>query len=364
MCILFIPAWKEMNVRRLKTNLVSAISVIGFIYVLSFLNSENKSEYIEVVKNKIPFLFIPLSIITVGEITSRPKLLAVVFLACCFISSLYTFYFYATDISGYALLYETGNVLPTLIHHVDFAVLLSFSALLSLHIFLNAVKWEKYIALFLFIWFVYFIHLFAVRTALVLLYISVIFYAVSFIMQKKKIKEGFGALLFLVVTAIVAYHYIPAVKTKIGYTLYGLDQFRYAKDSTNSVSDSRRFLSDKIGWQIFSEHKVTGVGIGDVQDEMNNIYKKNHPEFSKEVFSHIHNQYLFMAAGTGFIGVTLFIAALLVLFLYFIRTKNIYISLCFFSLLLVMQWEPFIENQLGASIFLITCCLGFTIKKS
>lgn len=53
------------------------------------------------------------------------------------------------------------------------------------------------------------------------------------------------------------------------------------QDTANQVSDSRRILSDKIGIELIQKNKLFGVGLGDIQDEMNVIYQQRFPQFRR-----------------------------------------------------------------------------------
>jgi len=129
------------------------------------------------------------------------------------------------------------------------------------------------------------------------------------------------------------------------------------------VSDSRRMLSDKIGIEILQKNKMFGVGLGDIKDEMNSIYKQQYPQFNSEVYSHIHNQYLYTICGVGLLTGSLFCILLLLPIFQFIRDRNYVFILIYGMLLMVMLWEPFIESQIGNSIFLVVCCVGLLRKK-
>lgn len=271
---------------------------------------------------------------------------------------------YLQNVELYTNLYAEGRVIPTLIHHVSLSVLVCVAALIALNNLLLEYKiLEKIISFILLLWFIYFIHILSARTGIVLLYLGIFLFGIITLFTQKKPLFTIGLILLLIFSAVISYQKMPTIKNKIAYTLYGISQYKNQQDSTNQVSDPRRILSDKIGIELIQKNKLTGVGMGDIQDEMNVIYQQRFPLFKREVFSHIHNQYLYTICGVGIISGMLFCICLVLPFIQFIKEKKLVYSLAYLMLLLVMCWEPFIENQLGTSIFLVVSCMGFLNTK-
>ncbi len=357
--------WKNSFASYFKTLLGISFAGIFIIYLLSGFNSTNHAEYFNILKNKIPFLFIPVSLIAVKSLKKeQQKLIHYFFILCCLISSVWSYIQYLPNAVLYTNLYAEGKVIPTLIHHVSLSVLICIAVLFVLY---NLIKVssiiEKFINFILLIWFIYFIHILSVRTGIVLLYFSVFLFGIITLFTQKKPVFTIGLILLLIFSAAISYQKIPTIKSKIAYTIYGISQYKNQQDTTNQVSDSRRILSDKIGIELIQKNKLSGVGLGDIQDEMNVIYQQRFPQFKKDVFSHIHNQYLYAVCGVGIILGVLFCICLLLPLIQFVKEKNWIYSLAYLMLLLLMCWEPFIENQLGTSIFLVVSCLGFLNNK-
>ena len=331
------------------------------IYFLSFFNSSNHIEYLNVIKNKLPFLFLPLSLLSVKSISRKALFyIETYFILCCLLSSFWSFYEYSKNIELYTRLYGQGRVIPTLIHHVAFAVLLCIVVLVIIkNLQSNHPKKIKLIYFLLLIWFVYFIHVLAVRTGILLLYVSILVFVIISLFTHKDKRVSLFIFLVLVVTGYISLQKIPTIKSKIAYTVYGLSQYKNNTDTINQVSDPRRILSDKIGIELLKKNKLFGVGVGDIKDEMAAIYSARYPRFKIDVYSHIHNQYLYSMCGVGLISGVIFCIFLFFPIIFFIRKKYLYFSLAYTILLLVMFWEPFLEIQTGTSIFLIVCSLGF-----
>jgi len=367
MCCIFLldKDWKKKLVGNYKSLVIISLTGIFFIYLISYFNSENKTEYWNVIKNKIPFLFIPFTILSTDALDKKQlNICKYVFIFCGLLSSIWSFYYYMQNPEKYIELYSVGQVMPTIIHHVSLSVLLCVTSLFVLNNVLNNNnKIEVIINLILLLWFTYFLHLLSVRTGIVLLYISLFLFALSTLILHKKIVFAGGLVVILLLSFNFSYQKIPTIKNKVDYTVYSLKQYKNNSDTFNQTSDTRRILSDKIGLSIIQQHKYKGVGFGDMQDEMNFIYKTKYPAFTKEVYSKIHNQYLYVIASVGLILGIIFIVCLLLPLVQFIKNKSIVFAISFLLLLMLMLWESFIENQLGSSIFLVICCLGFLDKQ-
>lgn len=363
MCFVFLlnNNWKSNFKKIITTPIVISFVGIFFIYAISIFTSENKLEYWNIVKNKIPFLFIPLSIVSIDKLNKKfIKISLFVFIASALISSIWSYIQYIQHIEIYEKLYSEGKVIPTLVHHVSFSILLCFAVLFILYIIgQSRNKIEQVILSILLVWFVYFIHILSVRTGIVLLYISILLYAFSILIIHKKLVFAGVLMLLIIANAYYAYEKIPSIKGKIGYTLYSLDMYKKNADTTNHVSDTRRILSYKIGIEILKKHKIYGVGFGNIQQEMNKIYKQEYPSITQDVYSHIHNQYLYVITSAGIILGSLFCILICIPLIEFIKHKNVVFAIAYFLLLLIMLWESYIENQLGTSIFLWLSCIGF-----
>jgi len=343
-----------------------AFTVIVLMYFISIFYTSNLTDFWSIFKNKLPFLFIPLSILSIGKLEKKQTdTILYVFLFCLVFSSIWSFVQYLKHKELYTKLYTTGQVMPTLIHHVSLSLLVSFGILVCLFQLIQKKSiLEQIVFSITGIWLVFFVHILSVRTGIVLTYLSIFLLVLFLLLRFKKPLFASFLAVFILLSAILAYQQLPTVKHKIDYTFYGLTQYKSGQDSTNQISDARRILSDQIGLELIQKHPLIGIGFGDIQNVMNQIYTERYPLFSKDVYAHIHNQYVYVFTGAGILLGVLFIAALLAVLLQFWKEENTLFVILYLLLLVVMLWEPFIENQLGTSIFLFICSLGMLSKTS
>jgi O-antigen ligase len=80
-------------------------------------------------------------------------------------------------------------------------------------------------------------------------------------------------------------------------------------------SNETRFIIWKVGWQMFTDHPVTGVG----DSKLNEVYKLyKEPERHGEA-THLHNNFLMMLATTGIPGFAAYILMMVLLFILLIK---------------------------------------------
>ena len=363
MCMLFIlDAKVKTNSKKFfKSSFSIALFIIALIHLVSFFNSENHLSYLDEIKNKIPFLFIPISLLTVEKVDEKKiQFIFIFFISCCVISSVYSYYHYRIDLANNLELYSKGEVMKTIVHHIYYSVLCSIGCIFCVEILFkttsNFIKLALGIVLF---WLYVFIHVMSVRTGIFSVYFLILLYIFLHFISTRKYMYLAGFIGLIIVIGFMLFEKIPTIKNKIDYTKYSFEQLKNNTDSLNNYSDPRRILSDKLGIEIIQKNKLVGVGIGDVQDELNTIYKTRYPNFSSAVYARIHNQYLETTASLGLpLGIVFIICLMFPLF-YFVRKKDHLFITIYSSILVVMCWEPFLKTQIGTSIFLIISCIGF-----
>lgn len=366
-CLIFLPVLlttPELLKKYVRSTITIACAGIVLTYFISLFYGSDLTAFWNVFKNKLPFLFIPLSVLSVGKLEKKQTdLLLYVFLCCCVISSGWSCMQYLQHKDLYTDLYTHGQVMPTLIHHVSLSLLISMGMVICLfQVMQQKSSTEKILLTITGSWLLFFVHLLSVRTGLVLTYLGIALFIPVLAFRFKRPLFAGGLVIVVMITALLAYSQLPTVRHKIAYTFYGIAQYKNGQDSTNQVSDARRILSDKMGLELIQQHPISGVGFGRVQAAMNLLYQQRYPLFPQDVYAHIHNQYVYVFAGAGIPLGILFIACLLLLFSVFLKQHDNLFSILYLMLLLVMLWEPFIENQLGTSIFLCICCWGMLTK--
>lgn len=132
--------------------------------------------------------------------------------------------------------------------------------------------------------------------------------------------------------------------------VYEYDEFRNSRHiNGHSLTMRPYFWSAALG--CIREHPLTGVGTGDVQQEMNKMYDKIHSPLHTEWHKRPHNQFLTITVALGLIGLAVFVFSLLwpIFFL-----KNNFHALWYPFFILAMGsflLEDTLESQAGLTFF-------------
>lgn len=280
--------------------------------LLSFLNSENVSQWQHHLIIKLPFLLMPVALSQFKSFDEK-RLITFHFwiLAVLCIASLPVLLNYRINQETILLDMAKGQPIPTPIEHVKYSMMNAYgvmAGLILLGFYADRLsKLARCMVMFLVLWLILYIHVLAVRTGIVIVYISTILGFCYVLLINRKIQiQWFKVSIFSVGIIVLLWNLNPSLKTKIGYMKYDWEMYQQGKG--NLYSDSERIESLKIGFHIFVNNPIIGVGMGDLQDESRAAYyKQGRPDF----YNYPHSQYLYILCSMGLIGLLLFLAGFL-----------------------------------------------------
>lgn len=139
------------------------------------------------------------------------------------------------------------------------------------------------------------------------------------------------------------------VYTRIYQLLWEIDAYR-TEGTVSYSSVIQRLVFTKAALHVIKENFLFGVGWGDVQDSLNSYYKEQELGLPENIWCMPHNQYLTVWVGAGFIGLTIFMTALLYPFILRKRYKY-FLSLYFLLMIMVsMLSEDTFETHIGITL--------------
>jgi O-antigen ligase len=114
-----------------------------------------------------------------------------------------------------------------------------------------------------------------------------------------------------------------------------------------------RFAIWKCSMDIIKENWLTGVGVGDAQDELQNAYEKRQFYFASRYNRYnAHNQYIQQAVASGVAGLLVFLACILTPLVYFTRQKKQLIyTLFLFCFAFICITESVLETSKGVILY-------------
>ena len=357
---LFYENWIEQAKNIVKNKLYQSAFIIVVLYILSGILGGNFIDYIESIKGKLFYFFVPITLSLI-VFNFKDKIIAKFFFACCaIVQSLYAINFFLVNKESLIDTYSTGNVLPVIkIHHVQIAVLIAIGIILLVSVLFSVTKKRiKIIASVLAIWLFIFLHIFAVRTGLILMYGMLVLYISIKLIEQKKLIKLVVALITIIGLGATIINYSPTIKNKINYMQYDLLHYKQQSNDLYFFSDSRRLQSIQIGIQILKEHPLTGCGIGKIEAECARIYKQKNKELNTNYYYLPHSQYIYFLSCFGWIAGSILIACFLYPLLYFIKQKKYLFTSIYSGLIVFGIWDAFLGTLFGNCVYILIIGLG------
>ena len=342
------------------------IAILILFFLITLLNwfySTDMDYWLERLRLRMLFLFLPFSFYALPKISKKNIQVILYFLillmtiTCVFIGIQYLSHF-----NEYQDLLSRGKSIPTPRNHIRYNLLMAISVIAGLHLWIKneVIKydWERIIIKIATLFLFFFIHVLAVRSGLVALYLALIVLLISNILQSRKYLFGVLAMIVLISVPYLAIKNIPSLRTKVDYTMW--DNYSRKRGKIKEQSDGERITSQLIGLEIFKESPIFGVGSGDLKNEVKRKYYKKFGEQIKPKMP--HNQYISILAKNGILGFLIFMFASL--FPLFYRKNYLNNFILGFHIIIFTSYlvENTIENAIGAGIYMFFVIIIFRKK--
>jgi O-antigen ligase len=269
-----------------------------------------------------------------------------------------------SEILSYGMFFELwtikghGKAYPSpFMMHIDYSIFLAFTAVILLNRLLSKryTPKEKWIILFFFLTISGNLFINEGRTGQ-LAFVAGIF-ATVFIHYRVTFKSILGALLLIAIIFSSAYHISDKFQARVQAAQN--DIHKITEGQLNS-SLGIRYAMYSVARDIFEEHPLIGVGVGDYKDAAKEALYKNDHGFAKEVVDfipkyHFHSQYLNTLVQGGIIGLFL----LLMVFYHFATLSISDPELKELSILIVILFmvgflpEPLLMKQFTNTLFIL-----------
>jgi len=130
--------------------------------------------------------------------------------------------------------------------------------------------------------------------------------------------------------------------------LYDYKMFK--KGEGQNLSDSERLYSYQIGYEIFKDSPILGCGIGDLRKLCGEKFMS---KYQMDVSKYPHNQYLFILAGSGILGLVLFLIGMCYPIFYFRKKQDSLFFAIWLIVIISFLVENTIERSYSISFFLL-----------
>ena len=323
-CVLFNSFREKYILLKERKYIIWMILFFAWNFISLFLSKDIHNGFAEL-DPRLPFLYFP---VTVGLIRLNKKfkehiLLGFVLIvtAFCIVSLTRGIYYYNKTGSPDSI-YSDGLVFYAGQSAIYIAVLVNFSIyIISRIIFFKPYKFKGLFALFL-IFLLLMDFLLAGRNMLFVLLAIIIGFLAYYIINRKHYLVGLTLLVGISLLSFAAIKLFPKTLnrfTDFNYTNYEFShegsESNYSKPTTADQWNGANFrlAAWKCGWELFKEHPVMGVHLGDKKAKLVEKYQEKNFQFVIKDYKNVHNNYLDILFGTGIIGLLLFLTGWLVL---------------------------------------------------
>lgn len=281
-----------------------AATLLLFVPAISYFWCVNHTFWAIQTRVRIPFFVLPWAFANFPTLTKRHYQLVLYLLVWCMVLlcigvGINFLMNYDAIIDGL----DQGQPVPVPRNHIRFNLLLVTAVLVGGWLwqqrFVWRYAWERK-ALGVAVLFLFgFLHVLAVRSGLVALYIALLFTVGFVIVRTGRWKLGIAALCLMAITPYIAFKTIPSIQERIEYMAYDWQQYR--QNTGGEYSDAQRWVSLEIGFLLWKEHPWIGIGVGDLPMEVQRMANDRFPNYSIDP-KLPHNQLIFILTGTGLLG--------------------------------------------------------------
>ncbi|WP_299252858.1 O-antigen ligase family protein [uncultured Cytophaga sp.] len=306
--------WKINFLNHSGNRVLLFLAPILIIYLIGGVWTEDYEYWGERIQVKIPLLFLPLGFIAVKDVLKRESvdLVILLFIALCAATALGSFIYYLLHYAEITESYKHAKTIPTIIEHIRYSLLLSIACFASAQAYFQSTilktnLQKRFIAglgIFIFV----FLHILSIRSGLLALYATIFVWILIKVIQNGN-KNLLGLIPVFFAFLFAMYWFVPSLHNKVNYMVRDINQFATGK-SVNNYSDGNRLLSMKIGVQVGMQSPWFGVGSGDVQQAMNQVYKNEYPDITPNNWLIPHNQFVYVFSALGLFGLIVFLGCL------------------------------------------------------
>ncbi len=355
----FIIYKEYMDKKYLKYFLSSSSFVL--IMLITLLYTDNLKQGFIKIQQSSSILIFPLIIFFFQrKITSKQfdKLL-VIFNTACLLSTIYIYTeIYKNGVFSYLFEKEVSfwnnpfrDVLNNLsyldLHPSYYSIWLLFCALFLINKLLTRNKSLSVVfsILSLVIFFIFTSFLFASRATIIGFFIAVLILLILKI--KSKLNKAIAVSLIIVIS-LISITQISFLKVRF-FDEVNAQKLRPPVGIAHTSSNIRVGIY-KCASELFQKNPIVGVGIGDVQAELNNCYLQFHTRVYQEGNYNTHSTYLNLLLSGGIIGLLLFLLSIFLQLKLALKSEN-YLYLSFIILIIPFFLFENVLSRMHGAVF-------------
>ncbi|WP_116105203.1 O-antigen ligase family protein [Lewinella sp. IMCC34191] len=307
--------------------------------------------FLERLRVKLPLLILPIAWVGIpfwygtrnpGEHTRKGAPYLVIFVTVVVVGILINYAFHFDEIN--ALIYR-GQAMPVPRgNHIRFSLLVAIASVTGLDAWFRfRGKWMLWLGAALLVG----LHVLAVRSGLAVGYAGWLIVAAGWSLHRRRYGWLIGGVVGILLLPVLAYLTLPSFATKMNYMRYELLHRDPAQDDLE-YSDEGRWTSIRIGYEVWQEHPVLGVGPGNLRAVMDREYARRLPDTPGK---RPHNQFVTALAGGGIVGFVLTVGCFLAIGFGAGRWRDPLFLAVWTMFVLSCLVENTLESSVGVSMF-------------
>ncbi len=341
-----------------------ALFVMG---ALTFFYSEDRNSWANYMRIWLPMIGLPFAFFVLPPLSARHYFtLLSIYVGVVLLGVLWSLGQFVADPETIIASYQHAKVLPTPLggDHIRFALCVVLAASISVVLAMVTnnklifFKGEKNMWVFVSIFLFVYLHILAVKSGLLAGWMSYGWLAVFFFF-KKNFKLAFILTSILIITPILSYFFVPTFQEKLGYIRYEFEEHEKS-GRVEYLSDVNRLVSYSLAWGSIVEHPVLGVGLGDINTEVRDLYHEHYPEVEEGSILLPHNQWLCNGLAMGFPGMII----LTMLYLFPLTVRRYRLSYMGITLsivgLVALMVEPALMTQYSLTTYMFLQLVFFS----
>lgn len=334
-----------------KNPFLLGVSLLFSIPFASGLWSSDMDEWSDIVRIKLPLIFLPIAFAGSWQLQRRQWLWAAyVFIALLVSAVLWSLLGYVQNMEAINEGYLRAKVITTPLQndHVRYSWLVSVGALLCL-LLIESTKILKTLLAIALVLFVVYLHILAARTGLISLYIIFFGYAVWFMIKRKNKMLTISVIAVIILLPLLAWLVLPTFQNRVKYLVY---DHSFIKNNTYlpGGNDGNRMLSYKAGWHILKTAPF-GVGAGDTFAAASEWYNDNVPNMQEVDKLYPASEWMLYGGAAGWPGIILLTISMLLPLFYRPHNKSIFWLLLNATAAFSLMFDIGLEVQYGVFVY-------------
>lgn len=288
------------------------LSLLFLFPALSGLWSEDSAFWWVRTRVRIPFFVLPMAFANV-PVLPRRHMQGVICLLFWVL-----FFTHAGVLINFALHYDDimaglgqGMPVPVPRNHIRFSMMSASAVLLGGWLWADRFYWfhrfERYFLAAAVLLLAVSLHILAVRSGMAVLYAGLLLTVCRLVFKAHTRVYGVVALALLVAMPVIAWRTAPSFQKRVHYMMY--DWTEYRRGAGNLYSDAQRWISLEAGVAVWRKYPLLGAGMGDLPAETRSYLEARHPLYAEQ-FKLPHNQFVYLLAATGLLGLLAQLAGL------------------------------------------------------